>query len=43
MLGDVFRSRQALADLIAAPAPIRAALMQGFDRLRDLGLTRCQP
>ncbi|WP_137110009.1 hypothetical protein [Rhodobacter sp. SY28-1] len=33
------------AELLAAPAPIRAALMNGFQRLRDLGLLeeRCKP
>ncbi|MFN5997709.1 MAG: hypothetical protein ACK47C_17415 [Paracoccaceae bacterium] len=42
-LEDIWDQRR--ADLIAAPAPIRAALMNGFDRLRDLGLTgdHCKP
>jgi hypothetical protein len=40
-LEDIWDQRH--ADLIAAPSPMRAALMQGFDWLRDLGLTRCKP
>jgi hypothetical protein len=42
-LEDIWDQR--FADLIAAPAPIRAALMNGFDRLRDLGLSsdNCKP
>jgi hypothetical protein len=35
-LEDIWDQRR--VDLIAAPAPIRAALMNGFDRLHDLGL-----
>jgi hypothetical protein len=40
---DIWDQRQ--AELLAAPAPIRAAVMNGFQRLRDLGLVedRCRP
>lgn len=42
-LADLWDQRH--AELVAAPAPIRAALMNGFARLRDLGLVndRCRP
>ncbi|MFM7335511.1 MAG: hypothetical protein ACKO2N_09600 [Tabrizicola sp.] len=42
-LEDIWGQRQ--AELLAAPAPIRAALMNGFQRLCDLGLleARCRP
>jgi transposase len=40
---DIWDQRQ--AQLIAAPAPVRAALMNGFDRLCDLSLLieSCEP
>lgn len=42
-LQDIWDQRQ--AQLLPAPAPIRAAVMNGFQRLRDLGLVedRCRP